>query len=146
MLTMSTRNEEPRNSDGVRSTTSPRGVLAFPGPPPEPIHPIHSASCPMSYVMLKIVASTADQTPTVRVDGEMSLTMAPHSAVASLHPVLRIAHVSRAARHRFTSRAVSHGVEEKTRKSCNRRETGTPAPIVQTHEPCRPRPSYLTRR
>src|SRR5262245_20531827 len=104
MLTTSTRNDEPRNSDGVRSTTSPRGVLAFAGPPPEPINPIHSASCPMSYVMLNSVANTADQTPTVRVDGEMSLTISLPSAVGfAARGAQRLAFSSRAAPHPFNS-------------------------------------------
>lgn len=72
---MRTRNALPRNNDGVRRTTSPRGVLAFSAPPPEPINPIHSAIWPMSYVILNSVASTADQKPTAFVDGEISVTM-----------------------------------------------------------------------
>src|SRR6185503_6712273 len=76
MLTMSTRNEEPRKREGVSSTTSPRGVLLLAGPPLDPSIPDHSASCPTMYVMLNAVASTADQNPTALVAAEIGTAIA----------------------------------------------------------------------
>src|SRR5262247_2060323 len=76
MLTTSKRNEEPRNKEGVSSTTSPSGVLALSGPPRDPSHPNHSASCPMTYMRLNTVASAADQNPTALVDGEICMAIA----------------------------------------------------------------------
>src|SRR5687768_15008822 len=73
MLTTSTRNEEPRKSDGVSSTTIPSGVLALSGPPCEPSQPAHSASCPTTYTTLNMVASTADQNPAALVDDGIGL-------------------------------------------------------------------------
>src|SRR5678816_4735692 len=70
MLTTSTRNDGPRNSDGVSRTTIPGTVLLLSGPPADPSRPIHSASWPTTYVTLKIVARRADQYPTARVDGD----------------------------------------------------------------------------
>jgi hypothetical protein len=55
------RNAEPRNSDGVRRTTIPSGVLELSGPPSEPSRPNHSASWPTTYARLKTVHATADQ-------------------------------------------------------------------------------------
>src|SRR5688500_10615951 len=54
---------------------SPNGVLALSAPPPEPIHPSHSAIWPMSYVMASTVAKTADQNPTALVDGDVTAIM-----------------------------------------------------------------------
>src|SRR5688572_1941641 len=76
-LTTSTRNAEPRKSDGVSRITIPSGVLALSGPPREPSSPAHSASCPTTYVRLNTVASAADQKPMVLVEGEISLVITP---------------------------------------------------------------------
>lgn len=74
MLTTSTRNAEPRNSEGVSKTVRPMGVLALSGPPSDPSQPSHSASCPTTYTRLNTVASTADQNPTTLVDCEMGVS------------------------------------------------------------------------
>ena len=77
MLTTSTRKQEPSRSDGVRRTTRPRVVLPLEGPPADPSNPDHSASCATTYVMLKAVASTADQKPTALVDDDITTVLAP---------------------------------------------------------------------
>src|SRR5512134_2114263 len=65
---MSTTKDTPSNSDGVRSTASPRVVLRLCGPPADPSSPAHSPSCARTYARLKMVQRTADHRPSARTE------------------------------------------------------------------------------